>query len=471
MKVCMSNWFGLFLLLALLGVIIVLIGENRHPVKTLAWIMVLVFLPVAGLVLYLFFGTDNRKRRLVKDEDLKDFKSYEQVNADLAIDNPQGEYKDLQNLLRFSNQSIPLKGNALKNYTEFDAMFADMLEDIRSAKDHIHIEFFKIEDDAVGRALERELVQKASLGVEVRVQYDDAANLSRRAFFKRLRRQGIKVQPFLKIRLPFISYDTNYRNHRKIVVVDGRVAYLGGMNLAERYSTGIRGGKWRDTHLRIEGPAALEAQVCFLMDWQFSTKEHLADSRYFPKVAPAGEALVQVASSGPMDEYRVIMQAIVQMIAQSREYIYIQSPYLIPTEPVLFALRNAALAGVDVRLMIPYRGDKGIVPPLASRSYVKEVIHSGVKVYFYNTGYMHSKAIVSDDKVCTIGSTNVDFRSYEQDFEINAFIYDSDMAVRTRDAFLQDQELCTLVDEKSWNSRPWHKRFAESLARLASPLL
>ena len=158
----MSNWFGLFLLLALLGVIIVLIGENRHPVKTLAWIMVLVFLPVAGLVLYLFFGTDNRKRRLVKDEDLKDFKSYEQVNADLAIDNPQGEYKDLQNLLRFSNQSIPLKGNALKNYTEFDAMFADMLEDIRSAKDHIHIEFFKIEDDAVGRALEKELALKAS---------------------------------------------------------------------------------------------------------------------------------------------------------------------------------------------------------------------------------------------------------------------------------------------------------------------
>ena len=467
----MNNWFGLFLLLALVGVIIVLIGENRHPIKTLAWIMVLVFLPVVGLVLYFFFGADNRGRRLVKDSDLMDFKSFEKVNSDFAIDNPQGEYKDLQNLLRFSNHSIPYKGNALKNYTEFDAMFSDMLEDIRRAEDHIHIEFFKIEDDAVGCALEKELALKASQGVEVRVQYDDAANLSHRSFFKRLRRQGIQVQPFLKIRLPFLSSDTNYRNHRKITVVDGKVAYLGGMNLAERYSKGIRGGKWRDTHLRIEGPAALEAQVCFLMDWQFSTKQHLSSERYFPKVGAAGESLVQVATSGPMDEYRVIMQAIVQMIAQSRDYIYIQSPYLIPTEPVLFALMNAALAGVDVRLMIPYRGDKGIIPPLASRSYVKDVIHSGVKVYFYNSGYMHSKAIVSDDKVCTIGSTNVDFRSYEQDFEINAFIYDSGMAIRTRNAFLEDEKLCTPVDEKTWNSRPWIKRFTESLARLASPLL
>ena len=180
---------------------------------------------------------------------------------------------------------------------------------------------------------------------------------------------------------------------------------------------------------------------------------------------------MQVATSGPMDEWRVIMQGIVRMISSSSRYIYIQSPYLIPTDSVFEALRNAALAGVDVRIMIPYRGDKGITVPLASRSYVKEVVAAGVKVFFWPSGYMHSKAIVSDDSVATIGSTNMDVRSYEQDFEINAFIYDRGVAAEVRDAFLEDQKRCWQVDARKWARRPLHVRFAESLARLLSPLL
>ena len=223
--------------------------------------------------------------------------------------------------------------------------------------------------------------------------------------------------------------------------------------------------------MRVCGPAVSEMQTAFLVDWQFSSKQLLDSERYYPRVEPQGNVLMQVTTSGPMDEWRVIMQGIVQRIGQSRKYVYIQSPYLIPTEPVLLALRNAALSGVDVRVMIPYRGDKGIVPPLASRSYVKDVITAGVKVYFYDYGYMHSKAIVSDDKLTTIGSTNMDVRSYEQDFEINAFIYDKAVAVRTRDAFLADQEHAWLVDPAKWENRPFHKRFLESLARLMSPLL
>ncbi len=367
--------------------------------------------------------------------------------------------------------AFPLQGNDLRVYISFDAMFTDMLSDIRKAEKHIHFQFFKFEDDPIGRAVADLLIAKAAEGLEVRVQYDDAANLGHKSFFRHLSEGGVMVQPFLKVPIPFISSSTNYRNHRKLVVIDGRIGYMGGMNVAERYSTGIRGGIWRDTHIRVAGPAVSEMQTSFIVDWQFSSKDRLLSGEYYPKIPAEGKVLMQVATSGPMDEWRVIMQGIVQMIAQSRSYVYIQSPYLIPTEPVLLALRNAALSGVDVRVMIPYRGDRGVVVPLATRSYVNDVLTAGVKVYFYENGYMHSKAIVSDDSIVTIGSTNMDVRSYEQDFEINAFIYDRDLAVRMKETFLNDQKHTWLVDPERWAGRPWPVRFRESLARLLSPLL
>ena len=468
----MPVWLDILLALVVASTVTLVITQNRHPVKTLAWMMVLVFLPVIGLVLYFFFGIDNKHRRLISDADLARLKSH---TLSLAETLPPPEYDDrdadLVNLLRTTNKACPMPGNAVRVYTEFGTMLSDLLDDMRSARDHIHFEFFKIEDDPVGRAIEEVFVEKIREGVEVRVQYDDAANLDRKRFFRRLRDEGVQVQPFLKVVIPFISSDTNYRNHRKLVVIDGRIGYTGGMNIAERYLKGIRGGVWRDTHMRVEGPAVSEMQTCFIVDWQFSSRQILDACRYYPELSPKGSVTLQVATGGPMDEWRVIMQGIVQMIASSREYVYVQSPYLVPTEPVLLALRNAALSGVDVRVMIPYRGDKGIIVPLASRSYVDEVTAAGVKVYFYTGGYMHSKAIVCDDRVSTIGSTNMDVRSYEQDFEINAFIYDREVAVTLRKAFLHDQLDSWLVDPAKWAGRSWFKRYKESLARLLSPLL
>ena len=468
----MPVWLDILLALVVASTVTLVITQNRHPVKTLAWMMVLVFLPVIGLVLYFFFGIDNKHRRLISDADLARLKSH---TLSLAETLPPPEYDDrdadLVNLLRTTNKACPMPGNAVRVYTEFGTMLSDLLDDMRAARDHIHFEFFKIEDDPVGRAIEEVFVEKIREGVEVRVQYDDAANLDRKRFFRRLRDEGVQVQPFLKVVIPFISSDTNYRNHRKLVVIDGRIGYTGGMNIAERYLKGIRGGVWRDTHMRVEGPAVSEMQTCFIVDWQFSSRQVLDACRYYPELSPKGSVTLQVATGGPMDEWRVIMQGIVQMIASSREYVYVQSPYLVPTEPVLLALRNAALSGVDVRVMIPYRGDKGIIVPLASRSYVDEVTAAGVKVYFYTGGYMHSKAIVCDDRVSTIGSTNMDVRSYEQDFEINAFIYDRKVAVALRKAFLHDQLDSWLVDPVKWAGRSWFKRYKESLARLLSPLL
>ena len=468
----MPVWLDILLALVVASTVTLVITQNRHPVKTLAWMMVLVFLPVIGLVLYFFFGIDNKHRRLISDADLARLKSH---TLSLAETLPPPEYDDrdadLVNLLGTTNKACPMPGNAVRVYTEFGTMLPDLLDDMRSARDHIHFEFFKIEDDSVGRAIEEVFVEKIREGVEVRVQYDDAANLDRNRFFRRLRDEGVQVQPFLKVVIPFISSDTNYRNHRKLVVIDGRIGYTGGMNIAERYLKGIRGGVWRDTHMRVEGPAVSEMQTCFIVDWQFSSRQVLDACRYYPALSPKGPVTLQVATGGPMDEWRVIMQGIVQMIASSREYVYVQSPYLVPTEPVLLALRNAALSGVDVRVMIPYRGDRGIIVPLASRSYVDEVTAAGVKVYFYSGGYMHSKAIVCDDRVSTIGSTNMDVRSYEQDFEINAFIYDREVAVALRKAFLHDQLDSWLVDPVKWAGRSWFKRYKESLARLLSPLL
>lgn len=468
----MPLWLEILLVVAVLSIVTMVIAENRHPVRTLAWIMVLVFLPGVGLLLYFLFGMDKRGERLISDEDMSKFKSMtiERNEDNVVTDIPDG-CEDLVQLLWRTNSAYPMGGNAVRIYTDFDPMFHDLLLDLEAASDHIHFEFFKVEDDPIGRKIEDVLVRKAQAGVEVRLQYDDAANLGRKRFFRRMEQGGVQVQPFIKVEIPFLSSNTNYRNHRKVVVIDGKVGYLGGMNIAERYSIGIRGGKWRDTHMRIEGPAVSELQTSFLADWQFSSKQLLASWRYYPELPGCGDVMMQIATSGPMDEWRVIMQGIVRMISSSSRYIYIQSPYLIPTDSVLEALRNAALAGVDVRIMIPYRGDKGITVPLASRSYVKDVIAAGVKVFFYPSGYMHSKAIVSDDRIATVGSTNMDVRSYEQDFEINAFIYDKNVAEALRDAFLEDQKLCWQVDPVKWAHRSVFTRYKESLARLLSPLL
>ncbi len=466
------NFWNILILIVLISVIIMLVAENRHPVKSLAWILVLCFLPVIGLVLYIFFGLDNRRKRLISNVDLREFKFKSLDRFGRHVYNkPDESEKDLMRLLWGTNMSIPFGGNDIKVYTGFDTMFEALMKDIREAKHHIHFEFFKFEDDETGREIAKLLMKKVAEGVEVRVQYDDAVNLTRKRFFKTMKEAGVEIQPFLKVTLPFLSSETNYRNHRKIVVVDGQIGYLGGMNIADRYSKGIRGGIWRDTHIRVAGPAVSEMQTCFLMDWQYSSKQHLATDKYYPAIGNFGNIPMQIANSGPMDEWRVIMQGIVKMISRSRNYIYIQSPYLIPTEPVLMALRNAALSGVDVRIMIPYKGDKGILPPLATRSYVKDVIEAGVKVYFYENGYLHSKSIVSDDHIATIGSTNMDVRSYEQNFEINAFIYDTEFAVKMRDIFLEDMQFCSEVIPEIWEKRPFSRRFPESIGRLFSPLL
>ena len=462
-----------FVLTIILGTILVIISENRNPVKTIAWCVVLAFMPVIGLLLYILFGMDNRHRRLIKEDDLSRLKGITEIiqGEDISSDIP-AQYKPLAGMLHKMNRAYPLSGNNVEIITDFQTMSDRLIADIGSARQHINMLFFKFEDDEVGRRIADALIKKAEEGVQVRLIYDDAGNLMvPRRFYKKLRKHGLQVRGFIKIFLPILSRDYNSRNHRKVVVIDGKVGYMGGMNIAQRYAEGLKWGIWRDTQIRIMGPAVSELQTSFLTDWKFTKGDTPDLGLMYPYNAPCGNTLMQIVTGGPMDKWNAMMQAYMTAIVSARSYAYLQSPYFIPPEPIMKVLQNAALSGVDVRVMIPYRGDKGVLPPWASRSYIKEALNAGIRMYLYRKGYMHAKTLVIDDSLVTIGSTNLDFRGFEQDFEINAFMYDENLARQQHDLFIEDQKDAELIDPLEWDKRPLLDKAKESAARIFSQVL
>ena len=288
-----------------------------------------------------------------------------------------------------------------------------------------------------------------------------------------MRDAGIDVHSFMPVRFPAFTSKVNYRNHRKLCVIDGKVGFIGGMNIALRYVKGDKKQAWRDTHLRIEGGGVYAIQRAFLVDWYFVDRTLVTNRQYYPPVSVHihNNCLVQIVTGSPISPWPDIMQGYVRILLQARKYVYMETPYFLPTEPVLFAMRTAALAGVDIRLMLPRHADAKLVE-WASRSYVMEAIEAGVKVYLYTAGFNHSKLLVSDDNLCTIGSTNIDFRSFENNFEANAFFFDEGMAQRVKAVYLRDEEKSILVDDVSYFvKRPFLQRLFESTVRLLSPLL
>ena len=457
---------------AIISTIVIIILDNRNPVKTMAWILILLFLPIVGLVFYFFFGRSRRRERIIgqKSYDRLLKKPMAEYLAQDCSDIPY-EYSRLIQLFRHTNQAFPFEGNRVSVYTEGYTKLQALLRELQKAKQHIHMEYYIFEDDAIGRLVRDVLIEKASQGVEVRVIYDDVGcwHVPNR-FFEEMRNAGIEVRSFLKVRFPLFTSRVNYRNHRKIVVIDGRVGFVGGMNLAERYMRGFSWGIWRDTHLLLEGKAVHGLQTAFLLDWYFVDRTLITSTRYFPKIENCGTSLAQIVTSEPVGPWKDIMQGLVISISSAKKYFYIQTPYFLPTEAVLVAMQTAALSGVDVRLMLPMRADNRLTH-LGSCSYLADVLYSGVKVYFYKKGFLHSKLMVSDDELSTVGSTNVDFRSFEHNFEVNAFIYDTETALQMREIFLQDQRDCVQVFLKNWVKRPWYRKAAESVVRLMAPLL
>ncbi|HIY87654.1 MAG TPA: cardiolipin synthase [Candidatus Bacteroides pullicola] len=464
--------FDTVLWIIIIGTILVIVMDNRNPVKTLAWILVLIFLPVVGLVFYFFFGRSQRHERIIGKKIYGHLmkKPIAEYLSQPAARLPEG-YKRIIDLFHNVNQSLPFEGNSIETFTSGDSFIQALLRELQQAQGHIHIESYIFEDDAIGRMVRDVLIEKARTGVEVRVIYDDVGcwHVPNR-FFEQMREAGIEVRSFLKVRFPHFTNKVNYRNHRKIIVIDGRAGFVGGMNLAERYVRGFSWGIWRDTHLMLKGKAVHGLQTAFLLDWYFVDRTLISAAKYFPKLDNPGTSLVQIVTSEPVGPWREIMQGLVKAVSEARKYFYIQTPYFLPTEPMLVAMQTAALSGVDVRLMLPYRADSRLTH-LASCSYLADVLRAGVKVYLYQKGFLHSKLMVSDDLLSTVGSTNMDFRSFEHNFEVNAFIYDTETALQMREIFLQDQRDCLPVSLKTWEKRSRSRKVAESTVRLLSPLL
>lgn len=457
---------------AIIGTIVVVVLDNRNPVKTMAWILILMFLPIVGLIFYFFFGRSQRRERIIGKKSFgrllkKPMAEYLAQDSDTLPD----EYSRLISLFRNTNQAFPFEGNRVEAFTCGYSKLQALLRELQKAQQHIHMEYYIFEDDAIGRLVRDVLIGKAREGVEVRVIYDDVGCWHvPQYFFEEMRNAGIEVRSFLKVRFPVFTSKVNYRNHRKIVVIDGRVGFVGGMNLAERYMRGFSWGIWRDTHILIEGKAVHGLQTAFLLDWYFVDRTLITAARYFPRIESCGNSLVQIVTSEPIGPWKEIMQGLTVAISGAKKYFYMQTPYFLPTEQILAAMQTAALSGVDVRLMLPEHADNRITH-LGSHSYLADVLRAGVKVYFYKKGFLHSKLMVSDDMLSTVGSTNVDFRSFEHNFEVNAFMYGMETALQMKEIFMEDQRESTQIFLKNWVKRPWRQKAMESVVRLLAPLL
>lgn len=472
------HWiFLLIYIMVIVSIIVTILMDNRQPAKTMAWVMVLLFVPVAGIILYIFFGQNTRKMRFISQRSLDQLSKRQMLEF---VEQRELRMPDkFQSLVRlFTNQSLalPFKDNEAEFYTDGYQFFPALLQSISRARHHIHLETYIFDDDPLGRLIADALIQKAKEGVEIRVIYDDVGCWRvPSAFFERMKKAGIDVCAFMPVKFPAFTSKVNYRNHRKVCVIDGIEGFTGGINIALRYVKGMRNGTlpWRDTHMRLRGSIVYALQRAFLVDWYFVDRTLVTNRTYYPPMPwkISNDCLAQMVTSSPIAPWPDIMQGYVRILLEAKSYVYMESPYFLPTEPVLFAMRTAALAGVDVRLMVPRHSDSHLLE-WASLSYVVETLAAGVKIKLYEGGFNHSKLLVADDEVSTCGSTNIDFRSFENNFESNVFFYDRQMALRIKELYMADEaQSVDFNDVDTLSHRPYLHRLTESLFRLLAPLL
>ena len=469
------HWIVLvaYTVIAIVAMITVLL-EHRQPAKTIAWVLVLSFLPLVGIVLYFFFGRRTRKNRHIWEKSLNQLtkRSMIEFAEQKQLELPE-EHKELIQLFVNQNFALPFKNNETDVYVSGYEFFPALLAEISKATHHIHIVSYIIDDDPLGRLLRDALIDKARKGVEVRLLFDDVGSWKTpNRFFEQMREEGIEVHPFMPVRFPAFTGKVNYRNHRKIIVIDGKVGFIGGMNLAQRYVKGHKGIMWRDTHVKISGAAVYGLQRAFLIDWFHADRTLITDRKYYPDTTiTPNNNLIQIVTSSPTNVWEELEQGYIKILLSAKRYVYMETPYFLPTEPIFFAMRTAALSGVDVRLMVSLKTDSKLVQ-MASRSYLTQTIQAGVKVICYEEGFNHTKLLVADNNVATIGSANIDFRSFENNFEANAFFYDKSMAQRIKDIFLTDETKCVPLEKiKEINHKSFIYRLWESVVRLLSPLL
>jgi cardiolipin synthase A/B len=474
----LNNWpLWLFVLYAVVSIVIIIL-ERKRPEKTIAWLLVFVLLPPLGLILYIFLGRNWKKHKLTEDFSpyVRDL-VYRVINK---IENP--DYIPLIELLAKNSDSPLFIDNAVTPFKDGSEKFKYLMEEIKKAKHHIHLEYYIVKSDHIGTEIKNLLIEKAKEGVSVKFIIDRVGSIKmRRKHIHELRAAGVDViqySYFLAPLLRAINTQINYRNHRKIVVIDGRVGFIGGINIGDEYLGKGKLGYWRDTHIMVKGDFVLGLQAVFLDDY-FTIKRIAGDyflnkeefMNYFPEPAKSSKQIMQLVKSGPDSEFPAIMQGILKMITMAKENIYITTPYFVPPESIMEALKMAILSGVDVRILFPGRFDHVLVY-FASRTYLAELVRCGAKVYFYSKdSFIHSKVMTIDGKISTIGTANMDIRSYELNYEINAVIYDDDKTKEFDQQFFKDLKKSNEVLIEDFDGITRLHKVLEATARVFSSLL
>lgn len=487
------DWIVILYIVYIIILILVclrIIYETSSTHKTLAYLLLAIFIPVLGMLFYFSFGINYRKRRvyskkLIEDDALRGELIREVIEqTELNLKNHTdtiGDAKGLVQLLLKDSFSPLTTGNLVKLLLNGEQKFPEVFTVLKSARHHIHIQYYIYENDVVGNQVKDILTQKAKEGVKVRFIYDAfGSHTIRKKFVTEMRSSGIEAYPFNRIRFIPLANRVNYRNHRKIIIVDGRCGFLGGINISDRYINDLRQKKkrkksklfWRDTHLRIDGPGVQYLQYLFFCDWNFCSGQKLQPgSLYFiDRRHPEGNESVQVAASGPDSPTPTIMLSLLKAINLAKTEILITTPYFVPGETILNALKVAALAGVSVKLLAPGISDSRLVNA-AAWSYYDDLLRAGVEIYLYYKGFIHVKTMVVDDYISIVGTANMDYRSFDLNFEVNAVVYGVKLAAELRKTFLEDLEYAGKIEAQEWRKRPVFKQLPEKVARLLSPLL
>jgi len=468
-----------------ISLLILLLLDNREPTTTLSWFLIFLIFPVVGVILYLFFGRNWRttifKRKKLHKQLEKSIikvlvplineqnKNIKKLGSVLASSN----YTKLLRLLYNNSFSVLVTSNKLEILQNGEEKFPRLFEDLRNAKEFIHLEYYQLIYDNLTKELKKILIEKAKEGVEIRIIYDTwGCFWLKKKYIKELRNAGIQMYPHFNFLSPLKIHTLNYRLHRKLVVIDGKVGYVGGMNIGQEY---IDGNKkfpgWRDTHMRLEGQSVLILEGIFAISWFNTTSERLVQNKYYPKVEKErNSTLMQITTSGPDSEWDSIKQLYFTLITTAQDKVYIQSPYFIPDQSMSEALKTAALSGVDVRIMVTGIPDKR-VPYWAAFTYFKEVLQSGVKIYHYKKGFLHAKTVNIDSNVCSIGTANMDVRSFKLSYELNTLIYDKKISTQLEKDFMNDIKSCKEFKMKDYKKMPILAKLRNSILRLFAPLL
>lgn len=473
MYLWINTALSLVYILVVLSCVVVVITENKNPIRAVSWTLALLFLPVIGVVFYLFFGRSLKGKAMIskklRRELLEHSRPRQQVFEKSGLNAEQIQKVKLAHNLCHAHLDL---NNSVEIFTNGKKKFQRLMDDIRNARKYIFIQYYIYCDDNLGNQLLNLLAEKVKEGVQVKLLYDHVGSFSTsNKFFRRMRALGVDAHPFFRVTFRKLANRINWRNHRKITVIDGLIGYIGGMNVADRYVEESPDGRiWRDTHLRVEGPVIESMLYSFAIDWNFmrpdSDVQPINDDLY----PDAGDVAMQLVVSGPVDRWNNLVLCFQQAIASARKKVFIQTPYFLPPDALLKALQCAAISGVDVRIMMPEKTDS-ILLGYGSRSYIDDCLKAGIKIYTFLPGMLHAKTMIVDDNFVTTGSVNFDFRSFENNFEGNLLIYSEEINRKMRDIFFEDIKSCKKITITDWHARSVFERFMESLVRLFAPIL